>query len=396
MDYKLLSGIFLEGLLSFLSPCVLPLIPLYMSYLAGDNKHVDEEGNEKYKTFKVFLTTIFFVLGISLTFVLLSVSVNYLKTYIEKYSEIISIIGGTLLIIFGLHQTGIIHIDFLDKDFRFKFNLNLNNMNYLKAFLLGFVFSLGWSSCIGPMLANAILLASTSNQGYLYILFYALGLIIPFLITGLFTSSVLNYLNKHKSILRYVLKIAGIVLICFGGYMIYNASKTIVAAKSIENTIIQFNDNADTRESDTTTEDLEKYLYNYVFKDKDGNPIKLADYSGRYIFLNFSASWCTYCHGEIPTFTQFSENEEVYCFYIMSPLVEYGQGDIEKYLEDYNIEVPVIIDEDGVLFYYCGISAYPTVFVVNPKGEFITYASGVLSIENFNSLLEYCKEVDNS
>ena len=402
MDYKLLSGIFLEGLLSFLSPCVLPLIPLYMSYLAGDYKQIDEDGNVKYKTFKVFLTTIFFVLGISLTFVLLSVSVNYLKTYIEKYSEIISIIGGTLLIIFGLHQTGIIHIDFLDKEFKFKSNLNLNNMNYLKAFLLGFVFSLGWSPCIGPMLANAILLASTSNQGYLYIIFYALGLIIPFLITGLFTSSVLNYLNKYKNILSYVLKIAGIVLICFGVYMIYNASKTIVATKNIENNISHITDNTDTSEnsetdeSEMTTEDLEKYLYNYEFVDRDGNPIKLADYSGKYIFLNFSASWCTYCHLEIPTYKLFSENEEVYCFYVMSPLIEHNQGDIEKYLEEYNVEVPVIIDDDGVLFYYCGISGYPTVFVVNPEGKFITYVPGVLGIDNFNSLLEYCKEVDNS
>ena len=83
MNFTLISGIFLEGLLSFLSPCVLPLIPLYMSYLAGDNKQVDEDGNIRYKTLKVFITTVFFVLGISLTFFLLSVSINYIKTYIR-------------------------------------------------------------------------------------------------------------------------------------------------------------------------------------------------------------------------------------------------------------------------------------------------------------------------
>ena len=132
MDLSLFTGIFLEGILSFLSPCVLPLIPLYMSYLAGDNKQVDEDGNVKYKTFKVFLTTIFFVLGICLTFVLLSVSISFIKTYINEYSEIISIIGGTLLIIFGLHQTGLIHINVLEREFKLNLNLKLDNMNYLK------------------------------------------------------------------------------------------------------------------------------------------------------------------------------------------------------------------------------------------------------------------------
>ena len=391
MNFTLISGIFLEGLLSFLSPCVLPLIPLYMSYLAGDNKHVDEDGNIRYKTLKVFITTIFFVLGISLTFFLLSVSINYIKTYITDYSEIISIVGGVLLIIFGLHQTGIIHINVLEKQLKLNINLNLKSMNYLKAFLLGFVFSLGWSPCIGPMLANAIILSSTSNNGYLYIVFYALGLIIPFLLTGLFTSSILNYLNKRKDILKWVLKIAGIVLICFGIYMIYNASNTIVSTKRVENTLTQ-----STQTSSEDSKQLEEYLMNYEFKDKDGNPFKLNDYKGKYIFLNFSATWCTYCHGEIPTYKEFSENEEVNCFYVMSPKVENYDGAIEKYLVDYNIEVPVIIDEEGILFYYCGITGYPTVFVVSPEGRFLTYVPGVLDLETFNRLLDYSKGLGNS
>lgn len=391
MNFTLISGIFLEGLLSFLSPCVLPLIPLYMSYLAGDNKQVDEDGNIRYKTLKVFITTIFFVLGISLTFFLLSVSINYIKTYITDYSEIISIVGGVLLIIFGLHQTGIIHINVLEKQLKLNINLNLKSMNYLKAFLLGFVFSLGWSPCIGPMLANAIILSSTSNNGYLYIVFYALGLIIPFLLTGLFTSSILNYLNKHKGILKWVLKIAGIVLICFGIYMIYNASNTIVSTKRVENTLTQ-----STQTSSEDSKQLEEYLMNYEFKDKDGNPFKLNDYKGKYIFLNFSATWCTYCHGEIPTYKEFSENEEVNCFYVMSPKVENYDGAIEKYLVDYNIEVPVIIDEEGILFYYCGITGYPTIFVVSPEGRFLTYIPGVLDLETFNRLLDYSKGLGNS
>ena len=111
MDFKLLGATFLEGLLSFFSPCVLPLIPLYISYLAGDNKTADEEGNITYKTGKVFITTLFFVLGICLTFAILAFSLSYISLFLETYREVIYILGGTLLVIFGLHEIGVIHID---------------------------------------------------------------------------------------------------------------------------------------------------------------------------------------------------------------------------------------------------------------------------------------------
>ena len=196
MDISLV-GIFLEGLLSFLSPCVLPLLPLYMSYLAGDNKTTDEEGNVKYNKLDIFLSTFCFVLGICVTFALLALAIDSVKDYISNYSEIISIIGGTLVIVSGLHEVGIIHIDVLNKEAKLKVNLHLEKMSFFKAFLLGLVFSIGWSPCIGPMLANALLLAASNSLGYLYIVAYGLGLVIPFLITGLLTSFILNIIKNN-------------------------------------------------------------------------------------------------------------------------------------------------------------------------------------------------------
>ena len=381
MDYKLLGGIFLEGVLSFLSPCVLPLIPLYMTYLAGDNKQSDEEGNVHYDKAKVFITTLFFVLGISLTFVLLTASLKTIAGSINKYAEIISIIGGTLLIVFGLHELGIIHIDLLNKELKLKMDLHLEKMNYLKAFILGFVFSLGWSPCIGPLLSNAILLAATDPQGYIYIIVYALGLIIPFIITGLFTTSVLNLINKNKKILNYVLKIAGIVLILFGIYMIHQASEKILIAKELETT----------HNSQSSTENM---ILDYEFVDEKGNKIRLSDYKGKYLFLNFMTTWCTYCEMERPEYIKFAENEDIKCLYVISPLNEYdGMESINKYLNDNEIPITTLIDTEGSLFYYCGISGYPTIYVVDPDGEFLAYASGVLDLEGFNGLYDYAKEL---
>lgn len=164
-----LFSIFLEGLLSFLSPCVLPLVPLYMSYLSYDSKEYDEDGNIKYKTPKVFLMTVFFVLGISVIFLLLALTVDSLKEFLNNYSNVISIVGGVVIIMFGLHETGIINISFVNSERRLNNKLDLSKMSYLKAFLLGFLFSFAWTPCIGPMLSSAIIIASTSKLGSLYI-----------------------------------------------------------------------------------------------------------------------------------------------------------------------------------------------------------------------------------
>lgn len=384
MNYSLLAGVFLEGLLSFLSPCVLPLLPLYLSYLAGDGKRTDEQGNVQYDPVKTSVSALFFIGGIALTFILLGFSVSLVSKYISSYSEVISLIGGTVLIIFGLHQTGLIHIDILEKEFKIKADLHLEKMNYLKAFLLGFVFSLGWSPCIGPMLANAILLAATSSQGYLYILSYALGLIIPFLIAGLFTSAFLNWLKEKKGLLRKVLILAGIVMICFGCYMIHNASKTITALKEIEPAVNE--------EEDDTVDDIENYLISYEFKDQDGNPVRLSDFKGKYLFLNFSATWCTYCKEEIPVYKEFSNNEDVVCLYVMSPLNEDSDTAIDAYLKENEIALQTIIDEKGILFYYLRISGYPTVYVLDPDSHFSVYVAGALSADGFSNMLEYAKE----
>lgn len=391
MNYKLLGGVLLEGLLSFLSPCVLPLIPLYMSYLSGEDKEVDEAGNIHYKTGKVFITTLFFVLGICMTFLLLSLSLNVFKDFIDSYSEVISIIGGTLLIIFGLHQLGIIRIDVLNREAKPKLELGLDKMNFLKAFLLGFVFSLGWSPCIGPLLTNAILLASTESGGYLYLLAYALGLIIPFLITGLFTSAVLNFINKRKDIVVWTVRIAGIILIAYGSYMIYNSARTIAANRKVEEISV----NPDASETEDK-EDIGAYLYNLEIEDIKGNKVRLSDHKGKYIFLNFSTSWCPHCDSEMPDLIEFDRNEEVDCLVIMTPLNENnGISDIEKFAEDLKITIPVLIDESGTFYYYCGVNSYPRTFVISPEGKFIVYAPGAMNLEGFGNLLEYAKQNDN-
>lgn len=367
-------GIFVEGLLSFLSPCVLPLLPLYMSYLAGEDKQTDENGNVKYKTGKVFITTVFFVLGICFTLTLLALSVNIISSFLSKYSEIISIICGTILILFGLHEIGLIHINILDSDTRFKVNLDLSKMNFLKAFLLGFIFSLGWSPCIGPMLANALMMVASEQAGYLYIIAYGLGLTIPFLLTGLLTSTILNFVNSKKQIMKYVMVVAGVIMLCFGAYMIYNGSKDITTLK-------------------TRIDDPVEYVMNYSFEDQHGKKVKLSDYKNKYVILNFVTSWCTYCKQEIPEYSTYSKQagDDVVCLYVMSPIESNTSKEALLEYIDENIEIRTIIDEDNTLTYMFGISSYPSMCIISPKGNIYQPITGLLNTETLNQIIEMAK-----
>ena len=375
-----LFGLFLEGLLSFLSPCVIPMLPLYMSYLSSDLKEVQDDGSIKYNTLKVFINTLFFVLGISVIFFVLALSINSISPFIENYQEIISIIGGTILIIFGLSEIGLININFLNINNLFKVNINLKQMNYLKAFLLGFLFSISYSPCIGPLLSSAIIIAASKASGYLYILVYGLGLVLPFLITGLFTGTILKFLNNKKKFGKYIMIIAGIILIIYGGNMIYSSSKTI----------IEYKNNASSKDNTTTIDVLDVIYY-----DQDGNEINLKSYNGKYVMLNFIATWCTYCMNEIPDYVDYatSNNDDVICLYVMSPSSSnVSKDDLIKFIKEKGIDIPVIIDENSRLFTACGVSAFPTLYIIDKNSEFLGYAQGMLDLEGFNSLMEQVKQ----
>lgn len=365
-------GVFLEGLLSFLSPCVLPLLPLYLSYLAGQD-HLDD----KYDIKKLFISTLFFVLGICFTFFLLAISIESIKTFITNYQNTISIVSGTLLIVFGLHELGVIHINVLDLQLKINNKLDLKKMNVLKAFIFGFIFSFGYSPCIGPLLSSALFMAASNPNGYLYIVAYGLGLVIPFLISGLLANSILKFFKEKKKIIFTLYKVAGIILICFGIYLIMNASKS---------------NNIEVKEELT----LQDIIAEHEFIDQNGNSIKLSDYKGKYVMMDFIASWCHYCVQEIPTYQEYASKNECECIYIMSPNLN-SEGDLEtvkKFIDSNNIQLKVLIDTDGSLVRMLGITSYPTKFVLSDEGEFKAYYSGMIAdIDTYSAFLAYSKQV---
>lgn len=203
---------FIAGLVSFLSPCVLPLIPGFLSYLAGSS--LSESGQHRRE---IFFTSVFFVLGFSAVFSVLGVLLNTLLEAVAYDVQIwLSRIGGGLIILFGLYLTGLIRMPFLEREIKLQVTTKFRS-RYMTAFVFGAAFAAGWTPCVGAVLGGILGLAASAPGSAFTLLFtYSLGLGLPFLAVGLFASQSSNLINKYAHLLKYINIAFGIVLIGLG------------------------------------------------------------------------------------------------------------------------------------------------------------------------------------
>jgi len=214
---------FLAGFLSFLSPCVLPLIPAYFTFITGFSlEELTEDRNSEIRK-KVVFSTVSFVCGFSLVFILMGASASYLGGLIYNYREIIRIIGGMLIILMGVHLTGIIRIPGLDVEKRI--HMKKKPLHFLGVFIIGMAFGAGWSPCIGPLLGSILIIAGsqeTVRQGIVLLAIYSAGLALPFIILSVFIHLLLMVIKKASRFLQYVNAAAGILLIIAGLILVTN------------------------------------------------------------------------------------------------------------------------------------------------------------------------------
>ncbi len=198
---------FIEGIASFISPCVLPVIPIYISYFATESKSMK----------KSIINSLGFVCGFSIIFILLGVFAGTFGKFVHEYTDYINIIFGIFLIIIGLNYIGVLFIKFLNKTKGT--NQEKKNLTFITSVLFGIIFSLSWTPCVGAFLSSALILASTTGsvlKGASLLLIYSLGLAIPFIVTTLFLEkmkSTFDFIKKHYNIIN---KISGSILILSG------------------------------------------------------------------------------------------------------------------------------------------------------------------------------------
>ena len=208
-----LSISFLAGLISFVSPCVLPLIPGYVSFICGTTLN---DLDLKSKNF-ILKKSLLFSLGFSLIFVSLGATATFVGSFLLYNTKILSIISGLVIIFFGIYLLDIIKINFLNKNLG-NYNLKFSN-NLLFPFIVGLGFGFGWTPCIGPILGSILAYASMENsiyKGILLLSLYSLGLAIPFIISSLIIKKFLIFSRKSKSYLDKIKKISGVTLLITG------------------------------------------------------------------------------------------------------------------------------------------------------------------------------------
>ncbi len=220
------------GILSFFSPCILPLIPVYISFITGlslsEIQKSDREGGIVKNFRKIFWQTILFILGFSFIFVSFGVAATYLGNIISAYEKIIRLVGGSVIILLGLHVAGVFNIKRLE--YEKKLHLRSKPANVFGSFIVGVVFAIGWTPCVGPALAAILGLAGTQKtltQGVILLSAYSLGLGIPFIITALAMNTFLNLFGKVRKYFRLISILSGLLLVMIGVLIIIGWPHTI-------------------------------------------------------------------------------------------------------------------------------------------------------------------------
>ena len=355
------AAVFVQGLLSFFSPCVLPLVPLYLSYLAGGlNLAAESENNQSGvmpgisekrgkggKRLRLFLRVLCFTVGISGAFFVLGLGASAAGSFFREQRMLFARIGGILIILFGLYQIGVFGSSrLLGKEHRIPLRLEKMTMSPVTALIMGFTFSFAWTPCVGPALTSVLLMAGsaqTSFKGFLLIGVYTLGFILPFLAAGIFTAQLLGFFRKHMKVVRYTVKIGGAIMIVMGVLMFTGKMNDITGYLSAfqssedvgdddsdgedttdaegngtegsgdsgekERTGSEDGDGADSgssgTDSDEDAEDGDASAipapgYDMELTDQFGEVHTLSEYKGKVIFLNFWATWCGPCRNEMP------------------------------------------------------------------------------------------------
>ncbi|KPK42022.1 MAG: cytochrome C biogenesis protein [Omnitrophica WOR_2 bacterium SM23_29] len=206
------------GVFSFLSPCVLPLIPSYISYITGITfTELTQQVLPKRVRFLTIIHSLLFIAGFTVVFVLLGASFTFLGKILSQHQNIIKKIGGIIVVLFGLHIAGVTNLSFLEH--QKKLEIRVKPLGYLGSFLIGSTFSLGWTPCVGPILSSILILSSTAEnigKSIVYLLSYSLGLGLPFFLSGLLINNYLVYFQKIKRYIRTISIISGLFIVIIG------------------------------------------------------------------------------------------------------------------------------------------------------------------------------------
>jgi cytochrome c-type biogenesis protein len=398
---------FSGGLLSFFSPCVLPLIPVYLSFVSGLTfEQMTREEDRKKTFFTVFFNTLLFVLGFSTVFTALGLGASTIGQFLKTYQSQVSVIAGMVILVLALHFMGLLRIKWLYYEKRVQ--VKKRRFGPLSSFLLGLAFAFGWTPCIGPILASILLLASQQEgvgAGLKLLGAYSAGMAIPFLATAMFLNTFLGFfkkVNKHFETIEIAI---GGVLMVAAAFLIYSQFEHIVSANMVMGAValtmlgiiiarpkipraafvvvtaivvgviaiggggLYFFGPEPLRAEDVGALTIQ-------FDDFHGNEITLSEYGGKPILLNFFASWCGPCKKEIPELVSIHNEKTHGRFSIVGINCDEETADGKAFVDEMKIPYPVLHGKVGDLTVFGERTALPTNLILDGQGRKIKSYTG--------------------
>ena len=359
MEPGYIATVFGAGLLSFFSPCILPVLPVYVAFLATD------ASSESIALPRRIARTLAFVAGLSAAFFVLGLAGGALGAAID--SAYFTIACGLVVIVLGLFYAGVLNIGALNREARITLPESLNKRSPLGAFLLGLVFSVAWTPCVGPVLASVIALSAQTGgalAGGTLLLVYAAGLAIPFVVIALASSALLT---KIKALGPYLDKIkiaGGIALVALGLWMVFSQVHTLVTQTATT---------ADT----TVVAAPEEAGFDFTLTDIDGNEVRFADLRGEPVYVEWWATWCPTCMDNLSNFStladEYNSSERAH---VLSVVVPGKSGEMEEedfiaWAHDQGLDFPILLDSDAALTRAARIQAYPTSMLFASDGTLL-------------------------
>lgn len=363
---------FAAGVLSFLSPCVLPLVPGYISLISGVSIDNLKEGVSSRRA--VIVNSLAFNAGLSVIFLLLGTTAGLVGAAITS-SPWVRIIGGIVIIAFGLQLIGLLKISALYKDTRF-FSDD-KPRGFLGSAALGVAFAAGWTPCIGPILGGIIGLAATSGgwkSGLVLSAFYSAGLAVPFLLTGLGINQFLSFYKNFRRHLHKVEVVSGVVLIFVGLLVMTGKSAQLASGKLLTllpnaESLLSFGDQKPPPPPAPQANTNFEPAPDVEFQTLAGTPFRLKELQGQVVLLNFWATYCIPCREEIPALNQLQSELQAQGLKIVGASLDDTADDVNTYQQEVaKFEYQVLIGGSDAKVKYAQ-SVLPTTYLIDRQGR---------------------------
>ncbi|HEY2931983.1 MAG TPA: cytochrome c biogenesis protein CcdA [Acidobacteriota bacterium] len=381
---------FLAGALSFVSPCVLPIVPGYLSFITGFSFEDLTASERRQKVvWLAFLRSVAFVIGFSIVFITLGATATTVGNFLRENLKLLGRIAGVIIVLLGLHLIGVYRLSFLLYDK--KIHGQEKTGGFLGAMAAGIFFGFGWTPCVGPVLAGILALAAVSasvTRGVFLLTLYSIGLGIGFILAALFLNQFLATFKKVRVHLRK-LEIASGVILLFIGVLIFTDHLSLIANRlaflnlenlAVSKTTVTTSAASGSGAVSLRPADFKVGKYDFKAEFLDGSTRRLADFKGKIVMVNFWATWCAPCKAEIPGLLKIYQEKRGH-FEIIGIAEQSELNDIRAFIKEMKMDYPVALDPAGKIEEQYKIFAYPTSYLFAPDGKLVREYPGYLADE---------------